>query len=248
SPGALNFDISKTVRQSQFGARIEQALSEQHDVAVTAYAGNRATTQMLTVPVAVQRNTPLHGGGAIDLDRDYSGVDARWRWTTNLWERPFSLTAGLEYEVSDEHRRGYNNFIGERVGVIGELRRDEMNRVTGRDAYLQADWAPTDRWRINVGARRSDIEFRSNDRFITDINPDDSGALTHARTSPVAGVLFRATPWLSLYANAGGGFETPTFSELAYRSDGRSGLNNTLSPARSENYEIGLRARRDRMQ
>src|SRR5690606_6311716 len=62
SPGALNFDISKTVRQSQFGARIEQALSEQHDVAVTAYAGNRATTQMLTVPVAVQRNTPLHGG------------------------------------------------------------------------------------------------------------------------------------------------------------------------------------------
>lgn len=248
SPGALNFDISKTVRQSQFGARIEQALSEQHDVAVTAYAGNRATTQMLTVPVAVQRNTPLHGGGAIDLDRDYSGVDARWRWTTNLWERPFSLTAGLEYEVSDEHRRGYENFVGDRIGVVGALRRDEMNRVTGRDAYVQAEWAPAERWRINVGARRSDIEFRSHDRFITDINPDDSGSLTHARTSPVAGVLFRATPWLSLYANAGGGFETPTFSELAYRSDGLSGLNNTLSPARSKNYELGLRARTDRMQ
>src|SRR5690606_1165488 len=73
---------------------------------------------------------------------------------------------------------------------------------------------------------------------------DDSGRLRFARTSPVAGVLFRATPWLSLFANAGAGFETPTFSELAYRGDGASGLNDTLEPARSRNLEAGLRARR----
>jgi iron complex outermembrane receptor protein len=248
SSGALAFDTRKTVRQGQFGARIEQALSAQHEVAVTAYTGNRATTQMLSVPVAVQRNTPLHGGGAIDLDRDYRGVDARWRWSTDLWERPFSLTSGVEYEVSDEHRRGFNNFVDDRVGIVGALRRDELNRVTGRDAYLQADWEVAERWRINVGARRSEVRFRSRDRFITDINPDDSGALGYARTSPVAGVLFRATPGLSVYANAGGGFETPTFSELAYRSDGLSGLNSALSPARSRNYELGLRARQQRMQ
>jgi iron complex outermembrane receptor protein len=248
SSGALAFDTRKTVRQGQFGARIEQALSAQHEVAVTAYTGNRATTQMLSVPVAVQRNTPLHGGGAIDLDRDYRGVDARWRWSTDLWQRPFSLTSGVEYEVSDEHRRGFNNFVDDRVGIVGALRRDELNRVTGRDAYLQADWELAERWRINVGARRSEVRFRSRDRFITDINPDDSGALTYASTSPVAGVLFRATPGLSVYANAGGGFETPTFSELAYRSDGLSGLNSALSPARSRNYELGLRARQQRMQ
>lgn len=248
SAGALNFDTRKTVRQGQFGARIEHALSDHHQLEVTAYSGNRATTQMLSVPVAVQRSTPLHGGGAIDLDRDYRGVDARWRWSTDLWERPFSLTTGIEYEVSDEHRRGFNNFIGERVGVVGALRRDERDRVNGRDAYLQAEWAPADRWRINVGARRSEVRFRSRDHFITDVNPDDSGALAYARTSPVAGVLFRATPWLSVYANAGGGFETPTFSELAYRSDGLSGLNSALAPARSQNYELGMRARQERMQ
>ncbi|MGY0798747.1 TonB-dependent receptor family protein [Lysobacter sp. A286] len=248
SDGALAYDVDKSVRQSQFGAHVVQPISSDHELAVTAYGGNRATGQMLSVPAAVQRNTPLHNGGVIDLDRDYHGIDARWRWTTELWERPFSLTSGVEYEVSEEHRRGYENFAGDQLGVIGALRRDEINQVSGRDVYLQANWEPADRWRINVGARRSQVRFRSSDRFITDINPDDSGALSYSRTSPVAGVLYRATPWMSLYANAGGGFETPTYSELAYRSDGLSGLNDTLAPARSHNYEIGLRARRDRLQ
>src|SRR5690606_36767564 len=111
------------------------------------------------------------------------------------------------------------------------------------DVYVQADWAPAERWRINIGARHSRVEFESDDRFVTGVNPDDSGRLEYSRTSPVAGVLFRATPALSLYANAGAGFETPTFAELAYRSDGLSGLNDTLAPARSRNYELGLRGR-----
>ena len=243
SDGALTFDTRKTVRQDQFGARVEHTLSAGHEIAVTAWAGNRATTQMLSVPVAVQRDNPLHNGGAIDLDRDYHGIDGRWRWSTELAGGPFALTAGLDYEVSDEHRLGFENFTGNDVGVVGALRRDERNRVTANDVYLQAEWAPAERWRLHVGVRRSEVEFESDDRFVTAINPDDSGALEYARTSPVAGVLFRATPWLSLYANAGAGFETPTFSELAYRSDGQGGLNDTLAPARSRNQEIGVRAR-----
>lgn len=247
SDGALAFDTRKIVRQHQFGARIEQDLSPDHAYAVTAYAGNRQTTQMLSVPVAVQVDNTLHNGGAIDLDRDYSGVDGRWLWSTQLWRRPFSLTTGVDYEVADEHRLGNENFIGERIGVVGALRRDERNRVTARDLYVQADWQPAERWRINLGARHSRIRFRSLDHFITDINPDDSGALEYSRTSPVAGVLYRLTDSLSAYANTGGGFETPTFSELAYRSDGRGGLNDALRPASSRNHELGMRARSDRL-
>ena len=248
SDGALAFDTDKAVRQHQLGARIDQPLSDDHALSVTVHGGNRQTFQILSVPVAVQRENPLHNGGVIDLDRDYFGVDGRWRWTTRLWERPFALTTGVEYAVADEQRRGFENFLGERLGVVGALRRDERNRVTGRDTYVQAEWEPADRWRVNVGARRSQVRFRSRDHFITDINPDDSGQLEYSRTSPVAGVLFRATGWLSVYANAGGGFETPTFSELAYRSDGLGGLNDALRPARSRNHELGLRARRARLQ
>lgn len=242
SAGALQFDTRKTVRQDQVGLNLEQPLGGGHELGFTAYAGSRETTQMLAIPVFVQQR-PLHGGGAIDLDRDYYGGDLRWRWEGAWLDRPFSLTAGHAHEVSDERRLGFENFIGDTVGVVGALRRDEDNVVTGRDVYVQADWAPAERWRINIGARHSRVEFESDDRFVTGVNPDDSGRLEYSRTSPVAGVLFRATPALSLYANAGAGFETPTFAELAYRSDGLSGLNDTLAPARSRNYELGLRGR-----
>ncbi|WP_152620121.1 TonB-dependent receptor [Lysobacter sp. A03] len=245
SDGALAFDTRKTVRQGQAGAQVEQALGESHTLRLTAHAGSRKTTQMLSVPVIVQRKNPMHGGGAIDLDRDYSGADLRWQWTSTLLERPFSLTTGLEYQVSEERRLGFENFIGDRIGVLGKLRRDQDDRVTARDLYVQGEWAPAERWRINLGARRSQVRFNSRDHYVTDDNPDDSGSLDYSRTSPVAGVLFRATPWLSVYANAGAGFETPTLSELAYRDDGLSGLNDGLDPARSRNIEAGVRARRD---
>jgi iron complex outermembrane recepter protein len=247
SRGALAFDTRKTVHQDQLGARVEQDLSDRNSLAATVYDGSRETTQMLSVPVAVQAD-PLQGGGAIDLDRSYRGADLRWRWSASPWGRPFSLTSGVEYAVSDERRRGYENFAGDDLGVFGALRRDEGNRVSGRDVYLQADWQPADRWRINAGARRSQVRFVSDDHYITGDNPDDSGRLRYARTSPVAGVLFLVTPETSVYANAGGGFETPTFSELAYRSDGRSGLNDALRAAHSRNREIGLRARHAAMQ
>ncbi len=238
SANALLFDTRKTVHQDQAGVRIEQAFSADHAFMLMAYSGNRETAQMLSIPVFVQED-PLQGGGAIDLDRGYHGADLRWQWK----RQAFSFTAGVAREVSDERRRGYENFINDRIGVFGALRRDEDNRVTGDALYVQAGIEPAKRWRINIGARRSEIRFTSDDRYITGQNPDDSGALEYAHTSPVAGVLFRVTPGLSVYANAGTGFETPTFSELAYRRDGRSGLNDALSPATSRNYEAGVRAR-----
>ncbi len=244
SAGALLFNTRKTVQQTQLGAQLEYDLSPAHTLAATAYTGTRDTAQMLSVPVAAQAY-PLNGGGAIDLARDYRGADLRWRWDTALAARPFAITVGLEQQVSDERRLGFENFSGAQRGVLGALRRDERNRVTGRDAYLQAEWEPAERWRLNAGLRRSEVDFRSHDDFVTASNPDDSGGVDYQRTLPVLGVLYRATPWLSVYGNVGAGFETPTFAELAYRGDGLSGLNDTLSPARSTSAELGLRARRE---
>jgi iron complex outermembrane receptor protein len=243
STGALLFDTRKSVRQRQLGLRIEHGFGATQRISVTTYAGKRQTAQMLSVPVAAQAN-PLSGGGAIDLDRDYGGIDARWRWSSHGLRQPLALTFGIQHDVSDEARRGYENFIGDQLGVRGQLRRDERDRVTGSDQYLQLEWQPGERWRVNLGARHSAVRFASRDFYINVDNPDDSGSLDYTHTSPVAGVLFRATPWLSVYANAGSGFETPTFNELAYRSDGRSGLNDALRAATSSNIEAGLRVRR----
>ena len=245
APGALTFNTRKSVAQQQVGAHLDYDATATSTASITAYAGRRQTQQMLSVPRAAQTGSALNGGGAIDLDRGYHGIDARWRWASNVAGQPVSLTAGVEYEVSAEHRLGFENFIGPMLGVVGALRRDEDNRVAGQATYVQVDWQPTSRWRLNAGLRNSRVRFESRDAYITALNPDDSGALQYRKTAPVAGVLFRVTPTFSVYANAGGGFETPTFAELAYRNDGLSGLNARLRAARSDNVEFGFRARHD---
>ena len=75
------------------------------------------------------------------------------------------------------------------------------------------------------------------------INPDDSGRVRYQATLPVAGLVYRATSALHVYATAGRGFETPTFNELSYRPDGATGLNFALKPAKSDSVEAGIKAR-----
>ena len=241
SPNALRFDARKTVAQQQAGGRIERDLGAEQQLALMLYAGRRQTTQMLTVPVAAQAS-PTSGGGAIDLDRDYRGGDLRWSLARGDW----TLVAGTAVEVSDERRRGFENFVGERVGVVGALRRDEDDRVDTFDQYLQLGWQPAERWHLDAGLRHARVDFATDDRYVRPGNPDDSGLLDYEATSPVLGARWRATPWLSVYANTGRGFETPTFAELAYRADGASGLNTALDAARSRSAELGLRARGER--
>jgi iron complex outermembrane receptor protein len=95
---------------------------------------------------------------------------------------------------------------------------------------------------VLAGVRHSRVDFESRDHFITAANPNDSGTVDFVRTTPVAGMTFRLAPELNLYANAGKGFETPTFAELAHRPGGATGLNFALKPARSTHYEAGLKA------
>src|SRR5690606_38873821 len=103
SAGALAFDTRKSVRQHQLGIRTDLDLAPAHTAVLVAHYGNRRTTQMLSIPTFVQAPV-TQGGGAIDLDRDYYGVDARWRWQGAVFAQPVSLTAGLTQEVAAEDR------------------------------------------------------------------------------------------------------------------------------------------------
>jgi iron complex outermembrane receptor protein len=138
-------------------------------------------------------------------------------------------------------RTGYENNLGN----IGVLRRDEDNIVWNSDQYVQAQWELGSRWILSGGVRRSHVQFENKDRYIRTTgvgNPDDSGSVSYNNTSPVLGVVFHLTPSVNLYANAGKGFETPTFIELAYMAGGASGLNFGLQPSTSRNVEAGVKA------
>jgi iron complex outermembrane receptor protein len=107
--------------------------------------------------------------------------------------------------------------------------------------YAQGEWRVHERVLVMAGVRHSRVQFDSTDYFIAAGNPDDSGAVSYAHTSPAVGVTFDASAQVKLYANIGRGFETPTFAELAYRTDGRPGLNFGLRPAVSSHREAGAK-------
>jgi iron complex outermembrane receptor protein len=155
---------------------------------------------------------------------------------------PLQTSAGLAYDDLEETRYGYLNYIGDDLGVAGAVRRDEANHVYDFDQYLQSEWDPQPRVRLTAGVRNNLVEVSSNDHMPGTTEPHSS--VRYTAVSPVAGAVFHAAPQLNLYASYGKGFETPTLNDLAYRSVNASlpGINTTLHPARSNNYEVGVKA------
>ena len=238
SPLALEFDTRKSTRQNQAGLQWSRDFDSTWSATAAAWVGRRSVQQFQAIPVAAQA-AATSPGGVIDFDRDYGGADVRVQGNFGDW----NLVAGLAWEALKEDRRGYENFVRQGaetvLGVQGRLRRQEENRVASVDPYAQIEWRIDERWRLLAGVRASTVRFDSADGYLA--NGDDSGATEFDSVNPTLGLVYRFGPG-SLYAAYGRGFETPTLNELAYRPDGSAGLNTRLQPARSNNYELGLKS------
>lgn len=242
SPSALLYDTRKSVRQNQAGVVVEHDDDHGGEWRALAYYGERSVQQFLSIPPSAQ-SSPLSAGGVVNLDGDYGGADVRRHWVGQLGGRPFDVVIGSSWDRENQQRHGYEDFVGQTLGVIGALRRDETDVVWDFDQYTQASWRLSPLWSLSGGLRHNSVHFRVGDRYITPGNPDDSGHRVYAATTPVAGVMFRASRDWHLYASWGQGFETPTFNELGYRSDGGSGLNLGLQAARTNSLELGSKWR-----
>jgi iron complex outermembrane recepter protein len=242
APSALQFDTRKSLGQTQVGVVDEQRIGAAQTLHLAGYGGTRLVTQFLSTSIIAQ-SSPLSPGGVVDLHNDYAGADAHWTLATTLGGQSFTLVAGAAWDELSSQRRGYNNFSGTTFGVIGDLRRDEENRLYDFDQYLQASWDFAARWSTLLGVRHSYVHFESEDHYITTANPDDSGSTRFEAWTPAASLLFKAYPDLNLYTSFGRGFDTPTFDNLAYRSDGVSGLNLDLKAAHTGNAEVGAKWR-----
>lgn len=241
-PAALQFNTRKSLQQQEGGLVLDLGLTDRQSLRLMGYYGHRSVLQFLSIPVGAQKPA-RSSGGVVDLDREFGGGDARWTWQGPLAGRPLSWVVGVSYDTQNELRRGYDNFVGGTLGVLGALRRNENDIARNVDEYTQASWEFVPQWTLTAGLRHSEVRFLSEDHFITRTNGDDSGAGTYTASSPVAGLLFAVRPWLHLYASYGQGFQTPIGSELAYRPDGGDGLNFALRPARSDNSEMGAKLR-----
>ncbi|WUR14093.1 TonB-dependent receptor [[Empedobacter] haloabium] len=233
---AERYDTRKSIDHQQVGASYDIHFGE-HRLHLMLYGGNRDVVQYQAFSKAFQAPAS-HSGGVIDFERRFHGAAISWRDVRRFDAGVLRTTVGVDYDRSSDDRQGYENFIGNQLGVRGALRRDENDVVSNFDPYVQSEWQ-SGPWRLTAGLRHSRVKVDVDDRFLA--NGNDSGGMTFARTTPVLGALYKATPALSLYASTARGFETPTLNESFYSASG--GFNFGLRPARSTHVEAGAKLR-----
>ena len=230
TPSSSYSNQTRLYRQQTYtGFILDHNLSEKQTLKLTSFYGIRDNLQFLTT-------------SASEINRNYGGLDFRWSINDTLFSKPFSLTAGLNYEEMEDARKRYSITSG---GNKNKYTRNELQSAYNFDQYAQASFEPNDQWLLMAGIRHSKVTFNTKDLYYATGNggTDDSGIQVFTNTSPVLGATFKVTPKLNIYANYGRGFETPTFSEMIY-SDVNTGAgpNLRMAPSRSKNYEIGVKS------
>lgn len=242
-PFLKQFDVRKDIEQIQTGVTWSKPIDEQNELYMMGYWGNRQVTQYQSIPKSTQENL-RHAGGVIDFERNYYGADFRWTGKELLPNTIVSL--GVALDAMDEDRKGYENFNlvnGQpSYGVKGKLRRDEDNTLWNIDPYLQASWQFLPTWKLDTGVRYSNVHYKSKDHFIVGVNGDDSGKTDYSKLLPSIALSWKVLPELLTYVSYAKGFETPTFTEMAYRPDGLGGFNFDLEASSSDTYEFGLKS------
>ncbi|MFV5190983.1 MULTISPECIES: TonB-dependent receptor [Acinetobacter] len=238
----LDYNARKTIDQTQIGLTWSKPINDQNELYAMTYIGQRQVTQYQSIPDTVQKNpnTPYQAGGVIDFKRDYYGADFRWTGKDLLPNTQFS--AGVAIDAMNEDRQGYQNFndAGDK-GVKGALRRDERNTLWNVDPYLQASWSFLPSMRLDTGLRYSNVHYKSKDHYIVGLNGDNSGKTTYEEVLPSVALSWQIIPEVLAYASYAKGFETPTFTEMAYPAQGGASTLD-LKPSKSDNYELGLKS------
>ncbi|MDN8272141.1 TonB-dependent receptor family protein [Acinetobacter baumannii] len=241
-PFLKQFNVRKDIEQTQTGVTWSKPINDKNELYAMAYLGNRQVTQYQSIPKSTQDASIKHAGGVIDFERNYYGAD--FRWTGKELLPNTTLSVGVALDAMDEDRKGFENFNlvnGQpSYGVKGNLRRDEDNTLWNIDPYLQASWQFLPTWRLDTGVRYSNVHYKSEDNYLS--NGDDSGKTDYDKVLPSVALSWQILPELMAYVSYAKGFETPTFTEMAYRPDGQSGFNFDLTASTSDTYETGLKS------
>ncbi|HCA5348258.1 TonB-dependent receptor [Acinetobacter baumannii] len=233
------YKVRKDIEQTQTGITWSKPINDKNELYAMAYLGNRQVTQYQSIPKSTQEANDNQAGGVIDFERNYYGAD--FRWTGKELLPNTTLSVGVALDAMDEDRKGFENFNADGMyGVKGKLRRDEDNTLWNIDPYLQASWQFLPTWRLDTGVRYSNVHYKSEDNYLS--NGDDSGKTDYDKVLPSVALSWQILPELMAYVSYAKGFETPTFTEMAYRPDGQSGFNFDLTASTSDTYETGLKS------
>jgi len=253
----------------QVGFNLEHKINDHNFVNLIAYVGERNNLQYL-YSAAYSSSTSGIGlgksGRASAIARDFYGTDIRWTSNNDFMGMPYQVLAGVSYGYQKDKRTddvanngekstdttnslcAVNGATSEYISNCYKLR-DENNIAYNFDQYFQSQISATKDIDLHAGVRSTFVTLKNEDSLVGSPNNtgitykyrDGNGKITARKTTPVVGVVYKASPTWNLYGNYGEGFETPTFIEMAYSDTTGNGPNFNLKPSTSENYEIGTK-------
>ena len=241
-PDSLNITkrSRKAVRQSQV-ALLASRGGPAREISATLFTGTRSLDNPL--PFAI-----------IGVERRVVGGSLRAgaRSTRLAW--PLRLTVGVDAQQQGDDRVNYENCADvpstttpttrcpQRGVERGSRRLDQREDVRGIGVYARAEVEAPHGLFVSAALRNDRVDFTVRDHFIVTGNADDSGDRALSATSPMVGIVWRARPLLSVYANIATAFETPTITELTNQDNGAAGLNRSLAPQLTQTVETGVSA------
>jgi len=232
NPANVRFDAGESLDQWRFGAGLEHRFGrgKNQRIRLAGFGLLRDFSNRL----------PFEDGGQVAFERRFTGLDARWRLDGRLFQRDAGIGAGFDARRQRDNRRRFDNLDGSRGARV----LDQRERADLVGAWLQGRIALAPDWMLTAGLRFDEVRLGVSDRMLG--NGDDSGERAWRELSPGAGLSWRAGEALTVFANVGTAFQTPTTTELANPEDpgAGGGFNRALEPETAHATELGMRWRR----
>ena len=231
----VTFDAGESLEQWRFGAGVE------HEFGAAGGADGGVKQRIRLSGFGFLRDfenrLPFESGGQVAFDRTFTGLDGQYEIDADWGGIPQRLTTGFDYRRQDDDRLRFDNL----AGIRGDRVLDQNEQVEAVGLYAQHRVRLAPDWTLRLGVRFDEVRLDVDDHFLAD--GDDSGRRTWRETSPGAGLVWSANSALSVYANVGTAFQTPTTTELANPDDpgAGGGFNRALDPQTARSYELGLR-------
>ncbi|MBI1966786.1 MAG: TonB-dependent receptor [Gemmatimonadetes bacterium] len=229
----------KDVRQAESGVTLKGQWRNDGEATLTVFGLARELTNPL--PQAF-----------ITLGRRASGLRVSASRPARAFGHTARLTAGADLQWQRDDRREYSYIVPNAAltapnNTTDSLIRNQLERVAEVGPFLQATVDLSSRWSLTGGLRYDRVRFRVTDRLLSD-GVDNSGSRVFAAASGSVGIAFNPSPSVTVYANTGSSFETPTTTELNNQPPpGGGGFNPDLRPQRAWSYEVGGRGAAGRL-